>query len=196
MIVSRVSDIEDVWAEKIKTVWNKTVGGIFETGRLLIEAKKALPHGGFEIMVRDQLPFGARTAQMFMSIAQSPVLANPNNGAFLPPYWRTLYDLSRLEPEELEAGFRRRLIKPELQRKDLPTIVKKIRRAMGKRVVWRRRSEPSRPRPTALDGLRKAWGRATEQQRAMFLKEVTTGASLSTNPSDRTQAEPIVGALA
>lgn len=34
------------YAARIEAAWNKTRDGIFEVGRLLIEAKAALPHGG------------------------------------------------------------------------------------------------------------------------------------------------------
>ena len=142
--------LEDRWAMTIKDSWQKSVEGILETGRHLIQAKEALPHGAFEIMVKVQLPFGARMAQMLMAIARSPVgqieqdssrylLSNANHGAFLPQHWRTLYDLSKLNQEELEAAFSRRLIKPELQRKDIPELVANVRRALGKRVVTKKK---------------------------------------------------------
>ncbi len=53
-------------------------------------------------MVRDQLPFGARAAQMLMKIASTLTLANPKHASLLPPSWGTLYDLSRLDQEEVE----------------------------------------------------------------------------------------------
>jgi hypothetical protein len=45
------------YVSEITSSWNKTVAGIFETGRKLIEAKASLEHGQFGQMVRDELPF-------------------------------------------------------------------------------------------------------------------------------------------
>jgi len=67
------------WANEIKSAWQKSVDGIFETGRLLIDAKAALPHGKFEKMVRSELPFRERTAQMLMAIAADTRLAKANH---------------------------------------------------------------------------------------------------------------------
>jgi hypothetical protein len=80
---------ELVWARKVRAAWQKSVESIIETGRLLIEAKAALPHGGFEIMVKD-LPFGARAAQFLMKVASHPVLSNPKHASLLPASWMTL----------------------------------------------------------------------------------------------------------
>lgn len=50
--------------------WNKTCEGVFEVGRLLIEAKAALPHGEFTAMVEAELPFVPQTARKLVAIAQ------------------------------------------------------------------------------------------------------------------------------
>jgi len=41
-------------------------------GNTLIAAKKALPHGAFEKMVEDDLPFNPSTAQRLTNIARDP----------------------------------------------------------------------------------------------------------------------------
>ena len=59
------------WAERIRKATEKTieatrktvVAGMIEIGKLLIEAKAALPHGEFTKMVECDLPFAPRTAQ-------------------------------------------------------------------------------------------------------------------------------------
>lgn len=56
--------------------WLETVRGCIEVGGLLLNAKDALPHGEFGQMVRERLPFGWRTANMLMTIARHPVLAD------------------------------------------------------------------------------------------------------------------------
>lgn len=91
------------WAERITVAYRKSVESIVRTGAELIAAKKALPHGEFQKMVRRDLPFKERTAQKFMSIADHPVLSNASNWSLLPPSWATLYELSRQNSETVEA---------------------------------------------------------------------------------------------
>jgi Protein of unknown function (DUF3102) len=69
------------WAARIKAAWQRSVDAIFETGRLLIAAKAKLPHGRFERMVQNELPFGERTAQALMAIAKDARLQKAHRGA-------------------------------------------------------------------------------------------------------------------
>ena len=66
----------DDFAAAITCRWQETVRGCTDVGGLLLKAKDSLPHGEFVQMVRDQLPFGWRTANMLMAIARHPVLAD------------------------------------------------------------------------------------------------------------------------
>ena len=77
-----------------------------------MDAKEALPHGEFTAMVENQLPFESRTAQRLMAIAADARLANPTRVSLLPPSWGTLYQLSRIEPEVLEAKIKDGTIVP------------------------------------------------------------------------------------
>ena len=106
------------WAEKIRTAWNKSLQGIIETGQRMIEAKAALPHGEFEAMVENDLPFGSRAARMFRAIASDNRITNRNHGSVLPPSWRTLYELTRLPDDRFHEMIEDGTIHPEMQRKD------------------------------------------------------------------------------
>jgi hypothetical protein len=70
---------------------------------LLIEAKGKVEHGDWLKLV-EELPFGERRAQRLMEIARHPILSNPTHGSFLPPSWRTLYELSRLDEPVPKKG--------------------------------------------------------------------------------------------
>lgn len=107
------------WAKRIRGAWRDSVQGIVKCGRLLVEAKAALDHGEFLKMVEYDLPFGERTAQMLMAIAQHKHLSNPYRGSFLPASWRTLYELSRLSEDEFEAQLQAGIINAEMQRSDI-----------------------------------------------------------------------------
>src|SRR5262245_25187466 len=64
------------WSAQIATRWRRAVehavGAFLAIGNLLICAKAALPHGEFQRMVEDELPFRPRAARMFMAIARDP----------------------------------------------------------------------------------------------------------------------------
>jgi hypothetical protein len=107
------------WAARISACWRASVEAILEVGRLLIAAKEALPHGTFGDMVDSDLPFGQRTAQMLIAIAADQRLSNAKHAALLPPSWMTLYELTRLDDEELERRFADGSIHPDMLRRDV-----------------------------------------------------------------------------
>ena len=84
------------YAQQISKAWHKLVESIFETGRLLLAAKKDLDHGEWLPMVRTELPFGEDTAQQLMEIAKHPVLSKTEHARLLPPHWTTLHALTKL----------------------------------------------------------------------------------------------------
>jgi Protein of unknown function (DUF3102) len=57
------------WAKRIAAAWQKQVLSIFEVGALLEAAKAELRHGEWMTLVKNELPFGQRTANMLMKIA-------------------------------------------------------------------------------------------------------------------------------
>ena len=134
------------WPKKISRAWHRQLTAIFTTGRLLIEAKAALPHGSFISMIEAELPFKARTAQMLMVIASDQRLLDANHGSHLPPSWRTLFELTKVSDEAFAAGIADGTIHAEMDRKGLhgfiktsgcwdwytpPEIIEPARRALG-----------------------------------------------------------------
>src|SRR5438132_1611612 len=107
------------WATKIAGAWQKTTAAVIETGLLLIEARRALGRGAFDTMVHTNLPFSERTAQRLMRIASHPVLSNPTRVSLLPPSWGTLYELTKVSSEVLEAKIEDGTITPNLERADV-----------------------------------------------------------------------------
>jgi hypothetical protein len=63
----------------------------------------ALPHGSFKTMMQLHLPFSVRTAERLMAIARNPVLTKSDNLSLLPPSSGTLYLLSQVDVDRLEA---------------------------------------------------------------------------------------------
>jgi len=108
------------WAARIRAAWQSSVESIIETGRLIAAAKEQLEHGEFEAMVESDLPFGPRTARMLKNVAEDERIRN--HGSVLPPSWRTLYELTKLEDDEFAAKLADGTIHPEMQRKDVARI--------------------------------------------------------------------------
>ena len=112
------------WADRICTQLGKTVESIIEVGRLLLKAKADLTHGEWGRLFEDDLvPFGQNAAGQLMKVASHPLLSNSDHGKNLPPSWRTLYQLSRVEPKRLSAAFRDGVIKPDMKRSEVSVLL-------------------------------------------------------------------------
>jgi N6-adenosine-specific RNA methylase IME4 len=104
------------WATRISESWGNVFQAVIDTGRALIEAKAALPHGAFESMIESDLPFGSRTAQRIMKIACDPRITNPTHVSVLPPQWGALYELTRLDDTTFAAAVGDGRISPDMER--------------------------------------------------------------------------------
>lgn len=134
------SIIRDEWALRIAACWRASFDAILEVGRLLTEAKAALPHGDFGTMIDTELPFSASTAQRLMAIAADPKLSNAAHVQHLPPSWGTLYELTKLPEEQFDARIKDGTIRPDMERRDIATEVKQIRRADRERELGQKQT--------------------------------------------------------
>ena len=118
----------DSYAAAITAAWYKTIEGIIEAGQLLNRAKAELGHGNFQTLFQDRkVPFGERTAQRLMAIAEHPILTNPTHASALPRSWTTLYALTALPERELEVMLVEGRINSETGRPEVEEIASKIR---------------------------------------------------------------------
>jgi hypothetical protein len=117
------------WAERIAAAWRSSVQGILEAGRLIAQAKAALPHGEFAAMIDKALPFGARTAQRLMAIAADELLANPTHVSHLPASWGTLYEITKLSDDQFVRAIASGAISPDSERGEVRQAFKPERRA-------------------------------------------------------------------
>lgn len=100
---------------RFRNALKKSVEGIIEAGRVLIEAKNELEHGQFGDWVVRDLQFGdpqeggrqisLRKAQMLMFVAKNEVISNANHWFAFPPSWRTLWELSQIRPKQRLLDF-------------------------------------------------------------------------------------------
>jgi hypothetical protein len=113
----------EYWAPRINAEWRKSVEGIIGVGRQLIAAKEACEHGEFLRLfkgsanaVGEPLPFGADAAQQLMKVASNAVISNTEFVRHLPQSWGTLYELTKLDDEQIVAGIKAGEITPETTR--------------------------------------------------------------------------------
>src|ERR1700722_6986045 len=122
-----------VWGNHITTCWRASFEGVLETGRLLIAAKEALPHGEWERMRDENLPFKKNTATRLMAIARDERISNVAHAPLLPPVWSTLYELTKLDDKQFEKAKDDGLIRPDMERREVSQTVKKAKRATRER---------------------------------------------------------------
>jgi hypothetical protein len=101
---------------RFRNALKKSVEGIIEAGRVLIEAKNELDHGRFTDWVVRELRFGTRKdgsreadlrkAEMLMFLARNEVISNPCHWHAFPPSPRTLWELT--QRSSAKAGGHRR----------------------------------------------------------------------------------------
>lgn len=112
-----MSDVTESWTHRIRQCWHESVIAFVKVGKILIEAKAALPHGSFGKMIENELPFGVSTAQKLMAIASDSRISNPELIQHLPPHWGTLYELTKLDQEDFARGIAERTIRPDMDLK-------------------------------------------------------------------------------
>lgn len=120
------------WAARISARWQDSVEAIIDTGRLLADAKRALGHGHWLAMFQNkEVPFDESTARRLMIVADDERLSNRAHGHDLPPSWRTLYELTKLDDATFDAALASGAIKPDMKREDVNRIRDAANRAAG-----------------------------------------------------------------
>lgn len=137
MAAADIAMAVEEWAARIRPHLGQAVESIVAAGEELIAAREAIPHGGWGRLCAE-VGLHPRTAHRFMSIARNPVLANRTHASELPPAWTTLYELARLEPEQLEHAIEDGRVTPELGRGQAKNLADR---------GYRRQLQPAEPAP-------------------------------------------------
>jgi hypothetical protein len=74
-------------------------------------------------MVEQDLKMHPSTAQRLMKIAEHPVLSKAAHAQLLPPSWYTLYELTKVPDDILEAKIKDGKINPQMERKDIQSLL-------------------------------------------------------------------------
>lgn len=117
------------YAKKITASWRKGWESVIETGQWLIDAKKEHGHGkflrlfkGHENAVSAPVPFGERYGEMLIAVASNGVLSNPKHASDLPQSASTLYELAKLDDEQIVAGIKAGEITTETTRAEASAL--------------------------------------------------------------------------
>jgi hypothetical protein len=112
----------DEYVEEISRLWRSAQSAFLDIGQLLIRAKDALPHGEYMAAVEERLPFAARTAYQLREAARWALEMDRRQTIplhRLPGSYSTIYLLSTLDPQTLEAAKVDGIVRPELRRAEL-----------------------------------------------------------------------------
>ena len=120
----RKSPTIDGFAFRIKEQWQKSFDAILKTGQMLVQAQKALKHGEWGVLIRENLPFSDSTAVMLQKIAENHRISNPELAKDLPPSWYSLYQITLLSDTQFEYGLKSGKINPDMTRKEIGDLRK------------------------------------------------------------------------
>lgn len=127
------------YVERIQAEWRKSLEGILEAGRILIEAENKLGKTRYLNMVQFELPFTRTTASRLRIIAGDKRITDCAYTHRLPPSWFTLYELTHLKDDAFYQAVEKGLIHPGMTQKETkrlvnnPNTAPSVRRQEGKR---------------------------------------------------------------
>lgn len=124
------------YAEEIARLWAETQDRFLKIGRYLVHAKERLPHGSYEAMLAEELPFGRHVAWQLRTVALAVDGGRLEEGC-LPQSYATAFKLATLDDDMLEAAKRENVVRPTVTRAEVTKFVKRISEA-------RRGKPPSR----------------------------------------------------
>lgn len=120
--IVKFSNVEDYIAE-IKTLWTEAAETFLLIGRHLNQARDALPHGEFQRMIEQRLPFDKSRAYQLRMVAQM-VDARRVDEVDLPRSSATAFLFTSLDDESLARAKKDGVLRPDIRRQEV--------------VVWKR----------------------------------------------------------
>ena len=91
------------YRDRITTSWNRTVEGLFDTSKLIVDAEESLDTSEWEEL-KNSLPFGDSVRSMMMSIGKSNRFNKQSIRKRLPPNYNILYEYSQLDDDQWEMA--------------------------------------------------------------------------------------------
>lgn len=118
--------LREEFVHEIATLWRSAQEKFLLIGRYLVQARQRLPHGEFQAMVENELPFGYQVAYQLRMVAEA-VDSGRLPGAKLPPSYATVYQLATLTTEQLRLADQRNLIRPDVTRPEIVRFKRDLR---------------------------------------------------------------------
>src|SRR5699024_225661 len=109
------------WAEVIKDDLGRAVEGIVSAGKHLIAAKADVSHGEWLPMLKE---IGISRSYAFKLMSIGERLSNVSHEKHLPGNITVLYELSRLDPSDIEDGIESGAITPDMKIKDAKSFAR------------------------------------------------------------------------
>lgn len=149
------------FVQEIATLWRSAQEKFLLIGRYLVQARLRLPHGEFQAMVENELPFGYQVAYQLRMVAEA-VDSGRLPGAKLPPSYATVYQLATLTTEQLRLADQRNLIRPDVTRPEIVRFKRDLRNTaidhVGRRESLMAERDRLRDRLAAIDAALAALG--------------------------------------
>jgi hypothetical protein len=113
------------YVEEIARLWAEAQDRFLKIGRYLVRAKERLPHGSYEAMLADELPFGRHVAWQLRTVALA-VDRGRLEEERLPQSYATAFKLATLDDDMLEAAKREDVVRPTVTRAEVANFVKRM----------------------------------------------------------------------
>ncbi|MBV1800557.1 DUF3102 domain-containing protein [Siccirubricoccus sp. G192] len=114
------------FVSEIGKLWEEAQAKFLTIGRYLVQAKEGLPHGEFESMVANQLPFGRSVAYQLRMVAQA-VEQRRIAEDDLPRSYTNAYKLVLLDDGALRRAHEAKVVRPDVSRRELTEFLNKIK---------------------------------------------------------------------
>jgi hypothetical protein len=123
-----ITDYSDAagYATEIAKLWSDAQRKLLLIGQYLVRAKASLPHGEYEAMIRDSLPFNPQTALRLRTVAEA-VDGGTLPADRVPRDYMAAYVLARLEPNERQQAEEAGLVRPDVPRREVEAFRRQIR---------------------------------------------------------------------
>ena len=127
------SDRREDYVATVTALWNRARDSFIAIGRALEQAKARLPHGEFERMVANDLPFNKSVAHQ-IRVAAAAVSSGRLPGRQLPGNYTTIYHLATLDAEALSQAEQAGLFRPNLRRSEVIAFKRRLLRSNAVRI--------------------------------------------------------------
>jgi hypothetical protein len=116
----------EAYAQELTRLWREAQDRFVAIGEYLNHAKETLPHGEYEKMVMNDLPFGRAVAHNLRTVAVA-VQEGRLGKAELPRSYTTAYFLATLEPQNLALARERGLVRQDVPRSTVEAFRRELR---------------------------------------------------------------------